>query len=275
MLRLLQLRRFLTEILLDQLPLLRELKRLLEELSILNPPPPTASSLAIIEQIPEMREGILRDQNFQKIAEEQKRTVFSNDESARQRDIARLAATYNLDKFEEVASSPTCAECQRSNPGQMKRCARCKNEWYCGRACQVANWKKHQKVCDIIANGAGGGAGAAAAGSKKPAAAPATAASVPASSAASAAAAKPAATANTAAKPAAPAASSSGAAKPAASTSTSAAAPAASSKSQPAAAAPSAPSKPTPAPSTAAPGAKKPLIEVLDDEPANPLESPD
>lgn len=56
----------------DQLPLLRELKRLIEELSIMEPPPPTASSLAIIEQVPEMREGILRDADWKKIAETQK-----------------------------------------------------------------------------------------------------------------------------------------------------------------------------------------------------------
>ena len=69
---LLQLRRYFSDILMDQLPLLRELKRLIEELSIMEPPPPTASSLAIIEQIPEMREGIIRDVDWKKIAETQK-----------------------------------------------------------------------------------------------------------------------------------------------------------------------------------------------------------
>lgn len=68
----LKLRRYFSDILMDQLPLLRELKRLIEELSIMEPPPPTASSLAIIEQIPEMREGIIRDVDWKKIAETQK-----------------------------------------------------------------------------------------------------------------------------------------------------------------------------------------------------------
>lgn len=145
-----RLRRFFTDLLLDQLPLLRELKRLIEELSIMDPPPPTASSVAIIEAVPEMREEIIKDKNWKEIAQKQKSTVFANDESARQRDIARLAATYNLDSFDEALGAPSCGECGKSGEG-LKRCSRCKSEWYCGRTCQVAAWKKHQKICDILA----------------------------------------------------------------------------------------------------------------------------
>jgi hypothetical protein len=275
----LQLRRFFTDILLDQLPLLRELKRLIEELSIMAPPPPTASSLAIIEQVPEMRERIIKDANYNAIAEKQKRDVFANDEAARQRDIARLAATYSLDKFEELLpSGPSCGAdgCGVSKPGEMKRCSRCRNEWYCGRACQVAHWKKHQKICDLMSKDLANKQQPATTASATPAAA--TAASATSSAT------KPAA-ATSAAKPTA--ASSSSAAKPAAQSSaakpTSAAA---SSSSSSAAASPITPAsiaaaaiKPTaaaPAVSSAA-APKKPLIEMLDDEDdaQNPLESPD
>jgi len=250
---LVRLRRFFTDILLDQLPLLRELKRLIEELSIMAPPPPTASSLAIIEQVPEMREAVLADAkkagDFAAIAEEQKRSVFANDEAARQRDIARLAATYSLDKFDDVLpTGPTCAACGTSKPGEMKRCSRCRNEWYCGRACQVAHWKKHQKLCDLMHKDAANKPKAAATATPnaaKPAAAASTTAASAAASSTAAAAAKP--------QPSAPSAAST-TAKPAVT---------------PIAAAPA-------APATAA-AVKKPLIEMLDDEDdaQNPLESPD
>ena len=40
----------------------------------------------------------------------------------------------------------SCAHCEK--PGTaMKRCSICKEAWYCGAACQKANWKQHKKTC--------------------------------------------------------------------------------------------------------------------------------
>ena len=147
---LIRLKRFFTDILMDQLPLLRELKRFIEELSLMEPPPPTASSMAIIEQVPEMREKIIKDGGEpKKLADIQARTVFANDEAARQRDIARLAATYNMDSFDDLLPA-VCGGCGKQG-ASLKKCSRCKQESYCGRPCQVAAWKRHQKMCDAFA----------------------------------------------------------------------------------------------------------------------------
>ncbi|EFJ29337.1 hypothetical protein SELMODRAFT_91741 [Selaginella moellendorffii] len=45
--------------------------------------------------------------------------------------------------------TPKCADC--GAPAE-KRCSRCKNDWYCGRSCQVANWKIHKKICDLVSS---------------------------------------------------------------------------------------------------------------------------
>ena len=58
--------------------------------------------------------------------------------------------TSHLDMLEELAGGPPkCAVCGEE---ASKRCGRCRNEWYCGRECQVKQWKKHKPVCDLVAS---------------------------------------------------------------------------------------------------------------------------
>jgi hypothetical protein len=38
-----------------------------------------------------------------------------------------------------------CAECGRQ--GDVLRCARCQNVFFCGRACQSKAWKTHKTTC--------------------------------------------------------------------------------------------------------------------------------
>ncbi len=35
----------------------------------------------------------------------------------------------------------------------MKRCSRCKHEWYCSRECQIKGWKPHKDMCNVISKG--------------------------------------------------------------------------------------------------------------------------
>ena len=50
--------------------------------------------------------------------------------------------------MEQLIDEPAkCAECGQPAP---KRCSRCQSEWYCRRECQVKNWSKHKKACDMI-----------------------------------------------------------------------------------------------------------------------------
>ena len=275
---LVRLKRFFTEVLMDQLPHLRELKRFIEELSIMEPPPPTASSLAIIEQVPELRDAILKDANYPRIAAQQKIGAFANDESARQRDIARLAATYNMDNFVDSALPDQCGCCGKSSqtPGvELKKCSRCKSESYCGKTCQVKAWKSHhQKVCDVLvkdmkpASSQAATSAAASAASKAPASAT-PAAATPAAAKPTSAATKPSSATPAAAPKAAAPAAAPAPAKPATTTAPKAAPTPA--VSQPAPAAAAAPSKPVKGAAFAS--GKIVLLDDSDDEePEKPAE---
>ena len=48
----------------------------------------------------------------------------------------------------ELHTCPTCGQ-KESKPGEFKRCGGCKNVYYCGRKCQVRDWKAgHKQKCD-------------------------------------------------------------------------------------------------------------------------------
>ncbi|PRD22877.1 UNVERIFIED_CONTAM: zmynd10 [Trichonephila clavipes] len=61
-----------------------------------------------------------------------------------------LTTSFDLKNIEAMLPDiPLCAQC---NSKGLKRCSRCKNEWYCGRPCQVSHWSKHQSACNLMVN---------------------------------------------------------------------------------------------------------------------------
>ncbi|KAK2501298.1 hypothetical protein MC885_020966 [Smutsia gigantea] len=149
----LQLRAFLTDTLLDQLPNLADLQGFLAHLALAEAQP--LKKDLVLEQIPEIRERLEQENRgkWQAIAKHQLRHVFSPSEQDLQLQARRWAATYRLDVLEAVAPErPRCAHCSTE---ASKRCSRCHNEWYCCRECQVKHWEKHRKVCVLAAQGNG------------------------------------------------------------------------------------------------------------------------
>eukprot|EP00111_Clytia_hemisphaerica_P000373 TCONS_00001010-protein len=146
--QLLKLRRYLHELLLDQLPYLSEVQRFLENLSVMDPPP--SKQDLIIEQIPEVRNKLERmyEGRWNKIAKTQLQQNFTMSSKDMKEHAQRLAATYDLDILESlIDEAPTCSNCQNE---ATKRCSRCQNEWYCSRPCQVKHWSKHKELCNIL-----------------------------------------------------------------------------------------------------------------------------
>jgi hypothetical protein len=45
-----------------------------------------------------------------------------------------------------ATSEESCVQCGKQGTG-FKRCSVCKQAYYCGAACQNANWKRHKKSC--------------------------------------------------------------------------------------------------------------------------------
>lgn len=83
------------------------------------------------------------------IAKEHAKLLLESTPAQLQTAAKQWTASSHIDVMEElVAGPPKCALCGEE---ASKRCSRCRNEWYCGRECQVKQWKAHKPVCDIMA----------------------------------------------------------------------------------------------------------------------------
>uniref|UniRef100_A0A8C2Y7I3 Zinc finger MYND domain-containing protein 10 n=1 Tax=Coturnix japonica TaxID=93934 RepID=A0A8C2Y7I3_COTJA len=151
--QLLKLRAFLTDVLLDQLPNLVEMQRFLSHLAVTDPAPPKKD--LVLEQVPVIWDHILKKNKgkWEAIAKHQVKHAFSPTEEELKFQARRWAQTYSLDMLEALApDKPRCRVC---GVEAAKRCSRCRNEWYCTRACQVQHWQKHRTACDLLAQAPG------------------------------------------------------------------------------------------------------------------------
>lgn len=47
-----------------------------------------------------------------------------------------------------VAHGQVCRACGKSGAAvKLQMCVRCKQAWYCGKECQVSDWKRHKREC--------------------------------------------------------------------------------------------------------------------------------
>ncbi|NXE30051.1 ZMY10 protein, partial [Ardeotis kori] len=147
--RLLKLRAFLTDVLIDQLPNLVEMQRFLSHLAVTEPAPPKKD--LVLEQVPIIWDHILKKNagKWEAITKHQVKRVFNPTEEELKLQAHRWAQTYSLDMMEALApGKPRCSLCGAE---AAKRCSRCRNEWYCSRACQVQHWQKHKAACNLMA----------------------------------------------------------------------------------------------------------------------------
>ncbi|KAI9141546.1 zinc finger MYND domain-containing protein 10-like protein [Paraphysoderma sedebokerense] len=139
---------FQIETLLDQLPILEGLYRYTENLAITIPPHNVEAKLGLlVEQVPEILESIIKGQNWSKLAQTHKATIFNDTEESRTRLVENFASLYDLASLESLLDDPKCAKCGNL---ATQRCSRCRSEWYCSRPCQVKSWKAHKTVCDVL-----------------------------------------------------------------------------------------------------------------------------
>jgi hypothetical protein len=148
--QLMRLKRYLNEVLVDQLPPLRQLQLYMEQLVLYEPPPPSDTPMLMIEQVPELRDRLIENTQWAAAAEQCLRDVLSDtDPERRRRELASLARTYNLDQYDEVLDDPVCAACGKI---AAQRCSRCRHAWYCSRQCQVKAWTAHKPICEVLMN---------------------------------------------------------------------------------------------------------------------------
>lgn len=145
---LVDLRKYFNTALIDQLPILGDLQRTIEELNMMAAPEASQQSFFMLEQVMTMREGLVK-QDWDAIIEFAREITFAETEESYQEEMRHLAEWYNSFDIDSVLDDPKCAKC--GQPAE-KRCSRCKNEWYCSRECQVDAWEGHKYVCDIVTN---------------------------------------------------------------------------------------------------------------------------
>lgn len=161
----LRAKRFLRDDIIDQIPVLADLKRSLEELTIFDAPPATSiPASVVIEHTATMRESILKAAQSPpgawgelvkaQIAEmvPEKRVPEPGaappaSPSPADSVIAEVAGALTSKATEDLVARPQCPVCGRP---ATKRCSRCKSEWYDSRECQVLDWTKHKTACEQI-----------------------------------------------------------------------------------------------------------------------------
>jgi hypothetical protein len=175
--QLLRVRRYLHEALLDQLPVLADVRRFLDEAALLACPDATAAPAALLlEEVAALRAAVLagvpqaeaaRAAWCEQAAARQLEAHFaSHGGDARDQDLKALAGVYGPEWADAVLSSTAAKKGERvigdtegegaeegggpcGHCGQpaAKRCGQCQKAWYCGRDCQVAAWKRHRRAC--------------------------------------------------------------------------------------------------------------------------------
>lgn len=51
-----------------------------------------------------------------------------------------------------MAHSQACAACGKAGSlVKLRSCTGCKKVWYCGKECQVSDWRRHKKDCKAVA----------------------------------------------------------------------------------------------------------------------------
>lgn len=109
---LLRLRKYMNEVLLDQLPMLNDMLRGLEELNMRGDPGAVSTSNAfIVQTLPEIRTRLLAKKNWREIADQQAKTFFKKGSAQEKADMNRLVELYASDVFEDFMDDPKCEEC--------------------------------------------------------------------------------------------------------------------------------------------------------------------
>lgn len=99
-----RIRKYINELLLDQLPVLGEVQRYLDELAIMDPPAPTslASSGFVLEQTPAVTETLARGHDWDEVAAFQKESAFTKEGDRADADLRKLASMYAEDGVQDI-----------------------------------------------------------------------------------------------------------------------------------------------------------------------------
>mmetsp|Transcript_2850 Transcript_2850/g.5782 ORF Transcript_2850/g.5782 Transcript_2850/m.5782 type:complete len:589 (+) Transcript_2850:112-1878(+) len=104
--QLLRARKYINEVLLDQLPVLADVQRFMDELALMEAPEPSGareSGALMMEQVATTTEKLVRQRDWDELAKEQLEKIFSAQSDLNDMDLRRLVDNvYTLDGVEDV-----------------------------------------------------------------------------------------------------------------------------------------------------------------------------
>jgi hypothetical protein len=103
--QILRARKYINDLLLDQLPILADVQRYMDELTIMDVPPPTAAPVAgglLMEQVPHMREKLVKGVNWDALVEVQIQEIWKKFTDASDPDLRQLGMLYQEDSIEAM-----------------------------------------------------------------------------------------------------------------------------------------------------------------------------
>ena len=99
----LRVRKYLNDVILDQLPVLADIQRYMDELALADVPDPTGlgGSVFMLQQVAVARESLLKGKNWDQVADLQMQTVFTMTDRT-DKDVKAMADLYSDDLSENV-----------------------------------------------------------------------------------------------------------------------------------------------------------------------------
>mmetsp|Transcript_24092 Transcript_24092/g.36138 ORF Transcript_24092/g.36138 Transcript_24092/m.36138 type:complete len:445 (+) Transcript_24092:18-1352(+) len=99
----LRVRKYLNDFMLDQLPVLADVQRYMDELALMEVPEAAQQpSALLLEQMPELRLGIVKNVDWEALARRQKEEIFDRYTDANDPDLRRFAEMYSDDAVEAI-----------------------------------------------------------------------------------------------------------------------------------------------------------------------------
>jgi hypothetical protein len=105
--QLLRVRKYINEMMLDQLPFLADIQRYMDELTVMNVPEPNSlagggnNNVFLFQQVAPMYDAIVKNKNWAQVAEYQKSQVFTMADK-NDKDLFAMAELYADDTIEHV-----------------------------------------------------------------------------------------------------------------------------------------------------------------------------
>lgn len=104
--QLLRVRKYINELMLDQLPFLADIQRYMDELAVTEVPEPTSlgNSVFLFQQVATMREAIVKGRKWPEVADTQMQTVFTMTDKE-DKDLLKMADLYSEDLPEAMVEN--------------------------------------------------------------------------------------------------------------------------------------------------------------------------